>query len=129
MVNVEVQHSGVCWPLLLYLKFIHTLKVVAAENPEMVILQFLGLSFLDIYKLLFLSPLLVIRPSGDRERRPNPKKILKSRLWITLGWVQSSGGKNVDFFVLHQAEITFRLDPRDSCVLYYSMNIVPERCY
>lgn len=127
--NVEVQHSGVCWPLLLYLKFIHTLKVVAAENPEMVILQFLGLSFLDIYKLLFLSPLLVIRPSGDRERRPNPKKILKSRLWITLGWVQSSGGKNVDFFVLRQAEITFRLDPRDSRVLYYSMNIVPERCY
>lgn len=129
MVNVKVQHSGVCWPLLRYLKFIHTLKVVAAENPEMVILQFLGLSFLDIYKLLFLSPLLVIRASGDRERRPNPKKILKSRLWISLGWVQSSRGKNVDFFVLRQAEITFRLDPRDSCVLYYSMNIVPERCY
>lgn len=79
------------------MKFIHMLKVVSAENPAMVILQFLGPSFLAFYKLSFLSPLLVIRASGDRERRLNPIRTLKSRLWIILGWVQNNGCKNVDF--------------------------------
>lgn len=72
-----MQNSGVYWPLLRCIKFIHILKVIAAENPAMVILQFLGPPFLAFETLLLLSPLLVTRASGDRERRLSPKRTLK----------------------------------------------------